>query len=60
MDKISAQALEPYEEPAVEDVPLKAEETMLGPCKGNGFSAGVNGKGTSCRNPLTHQSCKGS
>jgi hypothetical protein len=34
MDKIEAQSdLEPYEEPSVEDVPLKPEETMLLGCK---------------------------
>jgi hypothetical protein len=39
-------ALEPYEEPTVEDVPLNPEETMLAPCKTTG-GAGFNGSG--CR-----------
>jgi hypothetical protein len=48
MEKTSATALEPYEEPTVEDVPLKPEETMLLPCKGNHFSPGFN-TGPTCK-----------
>jgi hypothetical protein len=50
MEKIE-NSLEPYEPPTVEDVPLKPEETMLVPCKGNGFSAGFN-TGVTCLTAL--------
>jgi hypothetical protein len=47
MEKIENQ-LEPYEPPTVEDLPLKPEEAMLHPCKGNGISAGFN-TGLTCK-----------
>jgi hypothetical protein len=61
MDKIEAQSeLEPYEEPIVEDLPLKPEETMLLGCKtprsgsgsvsGRGCHLSHGGGGGPCRN----------
>jgi hypothetical protein len=56
MDKIEAQSeLEPYEQPAIEDVPLKPEETMLLGCKTPKTNFGPTGHGCKhgtapCRN----------
>jgi hypothetical protein len=59
MDKSDNQ-LEPYEPPAVEDVPLKQEEEMLlKPCKGNGISAGFN-TGLTCHVSFGGAPCRAS
>jgi hypothetical protein len=50
-------SLESYEPPTVEDVPLKPEEIMLAPCKGNTISAGFS-TGVTCINTLTGGPCR--
>jgi hypothetical protein len=42
---------EPYEAPAVEDVPVKPEEQQFAACKGDGFQSG-NFTGPTCKTNL--------
>jgi hypothetical protein len=48
MDDVKVEAREPYEQPTVEDVPLRAEEQVLQNCKA---FAGGPGMGFSCLFP---------
>jgi len=47
--KLSIQ--DPYEPPAVEDVPVKPEEQQFAACKGDGFQSG-NFTGQTCKTSL--------
>ena len=47
----NATSLEPYEPPAVEDVPVKPDEQQFAACKGDGFQSG-NFTGQTCKNSV--------
>ena len=48
MDNVKNEALEPYEPPIIEDVPIRAEEQLLAGCKQANFQPSPISGGAPC------------